>query len=142
MWVEPRSTWRMCAEGCLGGEAEWVARGGVEVLRSVITMIGPWINDLRRCHVEVRRLEPAGGERPAPLEKRVWIDALEEAHGEWMREKARGRAERSVGLLLTTGGSRRCLRGRQLPARARREAAEALNIKHTETNRTPHTPEM
>ena len=37
------------------------------------------------------------------------------------------------------GGSRRCLRGRQLPARARREA---LNIKHTETNRTPHTPEM
>ena len=92
--------------------------------------------------VEVQRLEPAGGERPAPLEKRVWIDALEEAHGEWMREKARGRAERSVGLLLTTGGSRRCLRGRLLPARARREAAEALNIKHTETNRTPHTPEM
>ena len=36
MWVEPRSTWRMCAEGRLGGEAEWVARGGVEVLRSVI----------------------------------------------------------------------------------------------------------
>ena len=98
MWVEPRSTWRMCAEGCLGGEAEWVARGGVEVLRSVIMMIGPWINDLRRCHVEVRRLEPAGAERPAPLEKRVWIDALDEAHGERMREKARGRAERSVGF--------------------------------------------
>ena len=98
MWVEPRSTWRMCAEGCLGGEAEWVARGGVEVLRSVITMIGPWIDDMRRCHVEVRRLEPAEGERPAPLEKRVWIDALEEAHGERMREKARGRAERSVGF--------------------------------------------
>ena len=53
VWVEPRSTWRMCAEGCLGGEAEWVARGGVEVLRSVITMIGPWIDDMRRCHVEV-----------------------------------------------------------------------------------------
>ena len=48
--------------------------------------------------VEVRRLETAEGERPAPLEKRVWIDALEEAHGERMREKARGRAERSVGF--------------------------------------------
>ena len=89
MWVEPRSTWRMCAEGCLGGEAEWVTRGGVEVLRSVIMMIGPWINDLRRCHVEAQR--------PAPLERRVWIDAQDEAHGERMREKARGRAERSVG---------------------------------------------
>jgi len=70
MWVEPRSTWRMCAEGCLGGEAEWVARGGVEVLRSVITMIGPWINDLRRCH-----LEPIGSRLPAPLEMGVWVDA-------------------------------------------------------------------
>ena len=70
----------MGAEGRLGGEAEWVARGGVEVLRSVIMKIGPGIVDLRRCH-----LEPTGDELPAPLEKRVWIDAQDETHGERMK---------------------------------------------------------
>ena len=36
---------------------------------------------------------------PVPLERRVWIDAQDGAHGERMREmKARGRAERSVGF--------------------------------------------
>ena len=33
------------------------------------------------------------------MERRVWIDAQDGAHGERMREmKARGRAERSVGF--------------------------------------------
>ena len=52
------------------------------------------------------------------MERRVWIDAQDEAHGERMREKARGRAERSVEDAPGDGDSRRYLRGRQLPARA------------------------
>ena len=32
------------------------------------------------------------------MERRVWIDAQDEAHGERMREKARRGAERSVGF--------------------------------------------
>ena len=114
-----------------------VARGGVEVLRSVIMKIGPWIVDLRRCH-----LEPTGGELPAPLEKRVWIDARDETHGSW-RADERGRRE------VESGGRSRTLRATGTLEGASGDGSsqpvprcEALDIKDTETNRTPRTPEM
>ena len=57
------------------------------------TLAGDTHTDLAREN-EALSLEPW----PVPLERRVWIDAQDGAHGERMREmKARGRAERSVG---------------------------------------------
>ena len=47
----------------------------------------------------------------------VWVDAWDESHSERMKEKTRGRAERSVGGAPGDGRDEKVPPGKRLPAR-------------------------
>ena len=65
-------------------------------------------------------LESLGGRLPAPLEVGVWVDAWDESHSERMKEKTRGRAERSVGGAPGDGRDEKVPPGKQALSPCRR----------------------